>query len=132
MYSETTSQFHPQVSLEYHDRCVLCLKSFHLPIPSSPECISSTPSFLCSSATDGCVVIWNIAPTIREWLVASDSIVVASDSIELSYKGDDDTGEYRSTEGLPTHSLAPILVFKSHQSGINDIAIYCKGIITLM
>lgn len=36
--------------------------------------------------------------------------------------------ESGAVEGcLPMSSIVPAVVFKAHQSGINDIAIYCEG-----
>ena len=124
MFSEETSTFHPQVFLEYHDRCILCVQHFQIPNQLSTESICTgassnlencVHSFLCSSATDGLVAIWNLSPVITQYLMGTGSLEERTGAVERS---------------MPKSSPVPVAVFKAHQSGINDIAIYCEGIAT--
>lgn len=108
--------------LEYHKRCVLCVKHFTRPkatcanTPVKPghstAACANIPvklhshMIVCSAATDGQLVLWDITVVLQAWL---DSV--------LGYSTED--------EVCP---LVPLYVIPCHQSGINDVDVkYMPG-----
>ena len=136
IFDEEGGVFQPRPSLEYHDHCVLCVKCYtlshpHTPTPlppphnltpqpsphnptplprphtSSPLPRPHTPtplSLLFSAATDGCVAVWSLTTQLEQW-----GVVV---------------GGGQRSDPL---TQQPVLVFKAHQSGVNDIAVSYQG-----
>ena len=106
--------------LEHHRRCVLCVKHFTHPkatcanTPVKPHhskatCAStsiqlSNHVIICSAATDGQLLLWDITVVLHTWLNC-----VLGCSIE-------------NNEVCP---VVPLCVVQCHQSGINDMDIKC-------
>ena len=108
--------------LDHQRRCVLCVKHFshpkvtHANTPVKPDHPEATCAdnpvklndhvIICSAATDGQLVLWDVTIVIQTWL---DSV--------LGYSLRDDV--------CP---LVPRCVIQCHQSGINDLDIkYVTG-----
>lgn len=103
--------------LEYHKRCVLCVKHFTHPkatcvnnpvkLGQSEATRANTPVnlrnhvMLCSAATDGQLVLWEVTMVLQTWFNS-----VLGHSIE--------------DEVCP---VVPLCVIPCHQSGINDMDI---------
>ena len=120
--------------LDYHRRCVLCVKHFIYPkatcantlvkpnqsiatcantpvkLDQSTATCANTPVklhnhiLICSAGTDGQLVLWDVTMVIQAWL---DSML--GSNIE-------DDGVFPVT---------PLYVVPCHQSGINDMDIIC-------
>ena len=104
--------------LEYHQRCVLCVKHFNHPkatcanIPvklshSTATCANIPVKLcnhiiICSAATDGQLLLWDVTMVLQAWL---DSVSGCSS---------EDDGVY---------PVVPLCVIPCHQSGINDMDI---------
>ena len=122
--------------LDHHRRCVLCVKHFTYPkatcanTPVKPDqstaTCANTPVILdqptttcantpvklhshivvCSAATDGQLVLWDVTTVIEEWL-------------------DSTLGSSIKDNGVCP--LVPLCVVPCHQSGINDMDIKCTA-----
>ena len=106
--------------LDYHRRCVLCVKHFTYPKATCANTLvkpnqsiatcANTPVklhnhiLICSAGTDGQLVLWDVTMVIQAWL---DSM--------LGYSIEDDR----------VCPVTPLYVVPCHQSGINDMDIIC-------
>ena len=120
--------------LDYHRRCVLCVKYFTYPkatcantpikpnqsiatcantpvkLDQSTATCANTPVklhnhiLICSAGTDGQLVLWDVTMVIQAWL---DSMLGSS------------------VEDDRVCPVIPLYVVPCHQSGINDMDIIC-------
>lgn len=105
IYGEREKQFTSLSSFTFHDKCVLCVSHFFH--NSKPDCSPHTlQAFLCSTATDGQVSIWNLNGILHRWMLYHSSLP--------TQVGVDKLAE-------------PVCVIRAHQSGINAISVHTVG-----
>lgn len=111
VYSEEERLFHCLGQVDYHSHCVLVVR--HIVCLSQSSLANGPPLvLLCSAATDGVVAMWgDLGKLLLDW------------------------AEQKRGDGLPQAGLgqgeldcfaAPLLSFRAHQSGVNDIDVTVK------
>ena len=105
--------FHSLGQVDYHNHCVLVVK-YAVCHSSSPR--GKVAVLLCSAATDGVIALWG---DLGELLLGR-----AQRGSEDSHLEDPTGAEIG--QGKSDCFASPLLSFRAHQSGVNDIAMMVK------
>ncbi len=108
MYTESRNSFSQLQALKASNKCVLVVRHFHHHSTlqeDGSESLHPIP-VLCSASTDGCVMMWDIHPYLKQWISAGP--VQAAECSSTSGDG-----------GSVPHQAC----LRVHRSGINEVAI---------
>ena len=113
IYDEGIRVFSPLQQLVFHAHCILSLaclvcRADHSEPPQ--PLMEATDVFLCSAATDGRIVFWNLSQWLQPKTTGVDSKTHGLEQATSSSSED-----------------SSMTVVQLHQSGINDIAITGVG-----
>ena len=111
IYDEQQRQFSLIEQLDYHNRCLLAAAYIVCPFTAPVDGIKTV--ILCSSATDGFIILWSLSDIIRNWLVHGKV------SKMPSYASKENESSNAASE---EHIVQPLLSIKAHQSGINSLS----------
>ena len=109
IYIERERRFTQLPSLSFHNKCILCVSHF---LSRTDWLPTAQQAFLCSTATDGKVAIWNLDKIVCQWMVQH----LSSTTCDLQGGLDEVTA-----------NIEPSCVFEAHQSGINAISHHAVG-----
>ncbi|XP_065883613.1 tRNA (34-2'-O)-methyltransferase regulator WDR6-like isoform X2 [Dysidea avara] len=88
--------------VKVHHRCVLSVKHFTHPITHPTHLKLASHIVICSAATDGQVILWDVTMLLQSWLDPVVECGVGTDTV------------------CP---VVPLCILSCHQSGVNDIDI---------